>query len=116
MELARNILLGLHLLGTAGILISLLLSRKKLSAGITHSALLSLITGLALTGLRYPLHDSDPTKWEPNDHAKIGIKLVILAIILALGYANKKKESLPRVIVPLIGGLTIGNIIIAYVW
>jgi len=116
MELARNILLFLHLAGMAGILISLLASRTRLSPGITHSALLSLITGLALTGLRYPLVDTDPAKWEPVDHAKVGIKLVILVAILAIGYANKKKESISPMIVPWIGGLAIGNIIIAYVW
>ncbi|NCX01039.1 MAG: hypothetical protein EBW75_05455, partial [Actinobacteria bacterium] len=86
MELARNILLGLHLLGTIGILVSLLLSRKKLSPGITHSALLSLLTGIALVGLRYPLVDSDPMKWEEVDNTKISIKLLIVLVILVLGY------------------------------
>jgi hypothetical protein len=55
MELARNILLALHLIGMAGILISLLASRKKLSPGITHSALLAFLSGIALVGIRYGL-------------------------------------------------------------
>jgi len=45
MEIARNILLLLHLAGMAGILVSLLQSRSKLSAGVTHSALLALTAG-----------------------------------------------------------------------
>jgi uncharacterized membrane protein len=112
-ELARNILLGLHLLGTAGILISLLLSRKKLSAGITHSALLSLITGLALVGLRYPLVDADPMKWEEVDNTKISIKLLIVVVILVLGYKNRKKEAVSKVVVGAVSCLAIANITIA---
>jgi uncharacterized membrane protein YadS len=116
MELARNVLLILHLAGMAGILISLLASRSKLSAGITHSALLALITGLALVGLRYPLVDADPVKWEAIDHVKISIKLLIVLAILVISYANKKKSTLSPIIWPLLGGLATSNIIIAYVW
>ena len=116
MELARNILLGLHLLGTIGILVSLLLSRKKLSSGITHSALLSLLTGIALVGLRYPLVDSDPMKWEEIDNTKISIKLLIVLVILVLGYKNKKKEAVSKVVVASIAALAITNIAIAVWW
>ena len=116
MELARNILLGLHLLGTIGILVSLLLSRKKLSPGITHSALLSLLTGIALVGLRYPLVDSDPMKWGEIDNTKISIKLLIVLVILVLGYKNKKKEAVSKVIVASIAVLAIANISIAVLW
>ncbi|NCW94559.1 MAG: hypothetical protein EBW79_06185 [Actinobacteria bacterium] len=113
MELARNILLGLHLLGTAGILVSLLLSKKKLSPGITHSALLSLLTGIALVGLRYPLVDSDPMKWEEVDNTKISIKLLIVLVILVLGYKNKKKEVVSKRVFTAIAALTLGNIALA---
>jgi uncharacterized membrane protein len=116
MELARNILLGLHLLGTIGILVSLLLSRKKLSPGITHSALLSLLTGIALVGLRYPLVEADPMKWEEIDNTKISIKLLIVLVILVLGYKNKKKEEVSKVIVASIAVLAIANISIAVLW
>jgi uncharacterized membrane protein len=115
-ELARNILLGLHLLGTAGILISLLLSRKKLSPGITHSALLSLITGLALVGLRYPLVDADPMKWEEVDNTKISIKLLIVLIILVLSFRNRKQNRVKPDVSKLITGLALGNILIAVFW
>ena len=116
MELARNILLGLHLLGTIGILVSLLLSRKKLSPGITHSALLSLLTGIALVGLRYPLVDSDPMKWEEIDNTKISIKLLIVLVILVLGYRNKKKEAVSKLVVGAIAALALVNISIAVFW
>jgi uncharacterized membrane protein len=115
-ELARNILLGLHLLGTAGILISLLLSKKKLSPGITHSALLSLITGLTLVGLRYPLVEANPMKWEAVDNTKISIKLLIVLVILVLGYKNKKKEAVSKVVFGATVALAITNIAIAVWW
>ena len=116
MELARNILLGLHLLGTIGILVSLLLSKKKLSPGITHSALLSLLTGIALVGLRYPLVEADPMKWEEIDNTKISIKLLIVLVILVLGYKNKKKEVVSKVVVASIAGLALINMAIAVYW
>ena len=116
MELARNVLLILHLAGMAGILISILGSRTKLSSGISHSALLALIAGIGLVGIRYSLNSADPAKWELIDNAKITIKLIFVIAILAITYVNKKKESLKSWVIPVIAGLTIGNIIIAYAW
>ena len=116
MELARNLLLLLHLAGMAGILISLLSSRTKISAGVTHSAALALVAGLGLVGVRYGLHSQDPTKWPLIDNAKIGIKFTFVMIILALGYINKKKETVSSTVWSTIAALTIGNIIIAVVW
>ncbi len=116
MELARNILLGIHLIAMLGILFSLLSSRKKLSPGLTHSALLALVAGIGLVGIRYPLHDSDPMKWPLPDNVKISIKLLVVLIILTLAIANRKKETISSNIWTFIGALTIGNIIIAVVW
>ncbi|MFM8236118.1 MAG: hypothetical protein ACKN9N_07045, partial [Actinomycetota bacterium] len=98
MEIARYILLGLHLVGMAGIFISLLASRKKLSQGITHSALLAFVTGVALVGLRYGLNDQDPDKWANVDNAKITLKTLVVALILLLGFRYKKKDSISPVI------------------
>ena len=116
MELTRNILLILHLAGMAGILISLLASRTKLSAGVTHSALLALVAGIALVGVRYGLNSQDPTKWSTPDNAKITIKLVFVILILVLGYKFKKKEVTPRKIWAIITALTFANIAIAVWW
>jgi len=116
MELARNILLGLHLLGTAGILVSLVLSRKKLSPGIIHSALLSLLSGIALVGLRYPLVDADPMKWEEIDNTKISVKLLIVLLILVISFKNKQKEVVSKLIVGAIATLAISNITLAVFW
>ena len=116
MELARNILLGIHLIAMLGILFSLLTSRKKLSAGLTHSALLALVAGIALVGIRYGLHSQDPMKWSTPDNAKITIKFLIVAVILALGFKFKKKDVLPGKIWGLLLALTVTNIVIAVWW
>ena len=116
MELLRNILLLLHLAGMAGVLISLIKTRTKIATGLVHSALTATITGIALVGIRYPLHDSDPMKWPLPDNAKISIKLLFVLIILALAFTNRKKETISSTVWSMIGALTIGNIIIATVW
>jgi NAD/NADP transhydrogenase beta subunit len=116
MELLRNILLLLHLAGMAGILISLIKTRTKIATGLVHSALTATVTGIALVGLRYPLHDSNPMKWPLPDNAKITVKLLFVLIILALAFTNRKKETISSTIWSLIAALTIGNIIIAVVW
>jgi len=116
MELARNILLGIHLIAMLGILFSLLTSRKKLSPGLTHSALLALVAGIALVGIRYGLHSQDPMKWSTPDNAKITIKTLVVALILVLGYKFKKREILPGKIWGLLLALTVANIVIAVIW
>ncbi len=116
MELVRNVLLVLHFAGMAGILASLLASRAKLSPGVIHSALLALVTGISLVGIRYPLHDSNPMEWPLPDNAKITVKLLILAAILVLGYRHAKKDSLPKNTWMAMTLLTVTNIVIAVIW
>jgi hypothetical protein len=116
MELVRNILLLLHLAGMAGILISLIKTRTRIATGLLHSALTATVTGIALVGLRYPLHDSNPMKWPLPDNAKITVKLLFVLIILALAFTNRKKETISSTVWSFIGALTIGNIVIAVVW
>ena len=116
MELVRNILLLLHLAGMAGILVSLLKTRTKIATGLIPSSLTALVAGIALVGIRYPLHNSDPIKWLLPDNAKISIKLLFVLIILALAFTNRKKETISSNVWSFIGALTIGNIIIAVVW
>ena len=115
MELLRNVLLLLHLAGMAGVLISLIKTRTKIATGLVHSALTATVTGIALVGLRYPPHDSNPMKWPLPDNVKITIKLLFVLIILALAFTNRKKETISSTIWSLIAALTIGNIIIAVV-
>ena len=114
MEIVYHIAFGIHLLCVAAILILLLLqankSPKKLSAGIVHAALIALIAALVMVGLWDQAHD------EPANHAKFGVKGLVIAVILTLGYKNIKKTELKNSIWATMLGLTIFNVIIAYAW
>jgi hypothetical protein len=58
------------------------------------------------------LHDSVKPDEELN-HTKVGIKLLFLIVILALGYKNVKKPVLPKNVWLTMTGLTVLNIVIA---
>ena len=102
----------IHLLSVIGIL-SLLLhqwnkSPRKLNPGVMHAGLTALIAGVVMVGL----HNSVKPDEELN-HTKVGIKLLVLIVILALGYKNVKKPELPKNVWLTMTGLTILNIVIA---
>ena len=102
----------IHLLSVIGIL-SLLLhqwnkSPRKLNPGIMHAGLTALIAGVVMVGL----HNSVKPDEELN-HTKVGIKLLVLIVILALGYKNVKKPELPKNVWLTMTGLTVLNIVIA---
>lgn len=102
----------IHLLSVIGIL-SLLLhqwnkSPRKLNPGVLHAGLTALLAGVVMVGL----HDSVKPD-EPLNHAKVGVKLIILLVILALGYKNVKKPELSKNAWLSMTGLTILNILIA---
>jgi len=117
MTIARNILLVLHIIGFLGILGTLLSQipkpEKRILGGAMHSALLSLITGIALVGIRTSLHSSDPEMWDEPNHMKVGIKFLILAVILVLGYKNVKKPAVSTKIWATMIALAVVNLVIA---
>ena len=102
----------IHILSVIGILTLLLLqwnkSPRKLNPGVLHAGLTALIAGAVMVGL----HDSVKPD-EPLNHTKIGIKLLVLLVILALGYKNVKKPELSKNVWLTMTGLTVLNIIIA---
>ena len=117
MTIARNIFLLLHVVGFLGILGALLSQipkpQKRILGGAMHSALLSLVSGIALVGIRTSLHSSDPGMWDEPNHIKVGIKFVILAVILVLGYKNVKKPAVSTKIWATMIVLAVVNLFIA---
>ena len=85
----------------------------RLNPGVLHAAATALIAGVAMVGIRYPLHDQNPDQYELFNNGKIGIKLLIVLVILGLGYANVKKPSISRNVWLTMVLLTVANIIIA---
>jgi len=118
MAILNSALLIIHIAAVLGIL-ALLLSKQtrkaphRLNPGVLHSAATALVAGIAMVGIRYPLHDQDPAQYELFNNGKIGLKLVIVLAILALGYANVKKPSMKKGTWLTMLLLTIANIVIA---
>ena len=114
MNIVYHIAFGIHLLCVAAILVLLLLqankSPKKLSAGVVHASLTALIAALVMVGLWDQVHE------EAVNHTKFGVKGLVIAVILTLGYKNLKKPELKNSIWATMLGLTILNIVIAYTW
>lgn len=116
MEILKNVILALHILGVVallgGVLFQTSAMREKTARivpGILHGALTMLVTGIALVGLQYPLGN------EVNN-AKIGVKTVVLIAIFVIVLINRKKESLAAWVLPSIAVLTVANVLMATVW
>ncbi|NCX36837.1 MAG: hypothetical protein EBX19_09620 [Actinobacteria bacterium] len=116
MEITRSLLLILHFIAMSGLLGGLLASSKSLNKGVLHSSLLALVTGLGLVGIRYPLNEADPMKWEAVNHTLVWAKLNLLLAVLVLGYVAKKKESFSKNTWLAMVLLTLTAIVIAVVW
>ena len=118
MSLLNSVLLVIHILAVVGILVLLLLKNTKaphrLNPGVLHSAATALLAGVAMVGIRYPLHDQDPAKYELFNNGKIAIKLGVVLAILVIGYANVKKPNISKVVWLSLIALTVANIGIAY--
>ena len=107
-----NIALGIHILSILGIL-GLLLAQanknpRKLNPGVIHAGLSALVAGIVMVGI---LPQVEPE--ETVNHAKIGVKALVLAGILFLGYKNVKKDVLKNSVWAAMFGLTVLNVIIA---
>ena len=96
MEILREILLTLHLLGMAIIVggYFTVIRSPKVLPGMLHASYLQLITGLLLMGL------AEMGDGEVN-HMKIGIKLVVAIVITVLAFiGNKKQKTSPPLLLP----------------
>lgn len=116
MEIIKNVVLALHIIGIASLLGGMLTQMKamktkttKIVPAIFHGAWTMLATGLILVGMVYATGGSP-------DNVKIGIKTLILIAIFVICFANKRKEQLATWVLPTLMVLTTANIVIATVW
>lgn len=124
MEAVSNIFLVLHFVGLAalfgGFLAQMSVQAKTITNGMLHGALLSLVAGVVLVGVRYPLNDQDAATYPLYDNGKISVKLLILFVILILGYTSKKRSKDSgqgdTAAWATVGLLTFTNIVIAVFW
>jgi predicted membrane protein len=120
-ELSRNALIVLHFVGLASLFGGFITQLKAMGQKVArivpamiHGAWTALITGVLLVGV---------AEWRiamgaafEVDHMKIGVKSAVVAIILILVMANRKRESVPSSVFGLIGALTFTNIVLAAFW
>ncbi|MFJ9028458.1 hypothetical protein ACIRQP_08015 [Streptomyces sp. NPDC102274] len=116
MDVLINVFVALHIIGIASLLGGFLTQMKSMSTGtarfnkaMLHGALTMLVTGVALVGLNQA---DDQTV----NNIKIGIKLAVLVVILAVVYVKRDDETAPKQLFGMVGGLTVANIFIATLW
>ncbi|MCC8478591.1 hypothetical protein C6W96_22370 [Streptomyces sp. CS149] len=116
MDVLINVFVALHIIGIASLLGGFLTQMKAVGEGtarfgpaMLHGALTMLVTGVALVGLNQA---DDQTV----NNVKIGIKLALLVVILALVYVKRDEEKVDKGAFMAVGGLTTVNIFLATVW
>ncbi len=116
MEILKNVVLALHIIGVASLLGGSLVQLSQIKAGTTRiirpimdGAWTMLITGIILVGLQYPLGND-------VNNVKITVKLAVLIAIVVIALVNRKKEKLATWVIPVLASLTVVNILIATVW
>ncbi|GGU69008.1 hypothetical protein GCM10010498_28400 [Streptomyces cavourensis] len=116
MDVLINVFVALHIIGIASLLGGFLTQMKAMGAGtarfvpaMLHGALTMLVTGVALVGLNQA---DDQTV----NNIKIGVKLAVLVVILALVYVKRDEEKVEKGAFAAVGGLTVANIFIATLW
>lgn len=116
MDLVRDLLVVLHLLGMAAIVGGWLavLKAPRVLATVVNGARVQVVTGVILLGLlESGVLDDDG---EPN-RAKFGVKLLVGIVVAGLAEANAKRgERVRPGLVHAIGGLAVLNVLIAVLW
>ena len=114
MKIAFHVAFGIHLLSILGVLALLVISYKKspraLNPGVLHSAATALIAGIVMVGTWSAAHETE------INHMKVGIKFLIVLAILVVGYNSLKKKTFTDRTFTVMLGLTVTNILLAYLW
>lgn len=116
MTVLIHVFVGLHIIGIASLLGGFLTQMKAMAAGtarfvpaMLHGALTMLVTGVLLVGFR----EMDGS---PVNNVKIGVKLAVLFVVLALVYVKRDEERVEKGLFAAVGALTVVNIFIAVLW
>lgn len=111
-----NVFVALHIIGIGALLGGFLTQMKAMGAGtarivpsMLHGALTMLITGLVLVTVHEAMGSA-------LNMVKIGLKLTVLVVILALVYVKRDEESVDKMTFGAIGLLTMTNVFIAVLW
>ncbi|QDB80155.1 hypothetical protein FHE66_01590 [Georgenia sp. 311] len=105
-------LLFLHFVGWAVVLGGTVtnLRTPRLAPGVLHGAITALVTGVLMVGVAEAALDAD------LNHMKIGVKLVVAAVIVTLTVIASRRKEPSRALLGAIAGLTTLNIALAALW
>lgn len=116
MHLVFQLLTLVHLVGFAALLGGCLVQFRTLEPEVNLTMLvgawIQLVSGLALEALL----ELAPDPADPVNHVKLGVKLVVAAVVLLLVAKNRKFASIPRGLWALITALTLANAAVAVLW
>ena len=114
MKIAFHVAFGIHLLSILGVLALLFISYKKslraLNPGVLHSTATVLVAGIVMVGTWSAAHDAE------INHMKVGIKFLVVLAILVIGYNSVRTKVFTQKTFLLMLGLTVTNILLAYLW
>jgi hypothetical protein len=114
METVRLLLRYAHLIGFAlllgGAVAQYVTGRLRINAAMLWGAVVQVVTGLALAAPLRGGGDKEP------DPIKLGVKLVIALMILAMVWFSRKRETVNRGHFLAIVGLTLVNAAVAVFW
>jgi hypothetical protein len=114
MKTVFYIAFAVHMLSIVGLIALLIISYKKspraLNPGVLHTTATALVAGLVMVGTWSAAHDAE------IDHMKIGIKFLVVLAILAIGYNSVRTKVFTQKTFALMLGLTVTNILLAYIW
>jgi heme A synthase len=113
MDLVRQLLLVLHLLGFAalfgGLVVQAGLPEKTVNGAMRDGVGTAFVAGLALVGV-LEAGDNDV------NHTKVGVKLLIGLVLLVLVMANLRKERIPQGLWVGLILLSVANVAVAVLW
>ena len=114
METLRLILLVLHIVGFSALIGGLIVQAgsgepKRVNPAMRDGVGTAFLAGLFLVGV---LEAGEP----PVDHGKVGVKLGIGLILLALVMANSRKKQIPQGLWAGLLVLSILNVCVAVFW
>jgi len=116
MDIVRQLLLVIHLLGFAalfgGLLVQARSAEKSVNDLMRDGAGTAFLAGLLLVGV-IEMGDYD---YSDTFHMKVGVKLVVGLAILGLVMANLRKPRIPLGLYWGLLGLTVVNVLVAVMW
>jgi hypothetical protein len=116
MEIVRLVLLLLHLLGFAALFGGLLVQArepvKRVNSLMRDGAGTAVVAGILLVGVI----EMGDFATADSFNAKVGVKLIVGIVILALVMANLRKERISQALWATLLALTVTNTAIALFW